>query len=361
MRVTDKMGYNQVIGNLQKNRGEMTELQNQASIQKRITKPSDDPVGVTRVLTYRTDEHGSEQFIRNINVARSFLEFTDVSLTELSESLIRLKELAIQQANDAASNPQTRRAVAEEVGQNYKQIVQIANRKLGERYIFGGFSTTSTPFDIDGNYSGDDGELKLHINKDAFVSMNIAGDRVFHGRGVGNDGVITPKDTAPKTVEELEKYQLDEKLRVQKNQEHEMHSIGVRGPANDNQRDEQAFKSDIHGDGDGINILESVKNFEIALRTNDKAEVQETIDNIDKALTQVIQARALVGARVQTLNFTQNSLQQNIIDSKGAISQIEDADLFQVASDITKTDSALRASLETSGKIVQPSLLDFLK
>ena len=47
MRVTDKMAYNQVTRNLQKNRGEMQDLQNQAATQKRINKPSDDPAAAS--------------------------------------------------------------------------------------------------------------------------------------------------------------------------------------------------------------------------------------------------------------------------------------------------------------------------
>ena len=136
MRVTDKMGYNQVTANLQKNRGEVADLQNQTDLHKLFSKPSDDPVGSARVLGYRTEERGSEQFLKNISQARNFLDFTDVSLNEVSEVLMRLKELAIQQANDASASPQTRRTVAEEAGQAFKQMVQLGNRKLGRPLYF---------------------------------------------------------------------------------------------------------------------------------------------------------------------------------------------------------------------------------
>jgi flagellar hook-associated protein 3 FlgL len=361
MRVTDKMGFNQVISNLQKNRGEMSDLQNQAAIQKRITKPSDDPTGATRVLGYRTEEKSSQQFIKNISIAKSFLEFTDVSLGEVSDVLMRLKELAIQQSSDASSSAETRRTVAEEVAQTHAQMIQMANRKLGDRYVFGGFQTTTPPFDREGNYSGDDGEVKLHVNKDAFMPMNLTGDKVFIGKGMGDDSYVRPKRESPKTVEELEKFQMQENERVRHNEEMENQEVRVRGLASDDSRGEQAFKSEIHGDVEGVNILDTVKRLEIGLRTNDKTEIQESIDLVDKALAQVINARAQVGARLQVLSSTDSSLRQNIVDNKTTASQVEDADLFQVASDITKAESALKATLETSGKVVTPSLLDFIK
>jgi len=361
MRVTDKMGFNQVITNLQKNRGEMGELQTQAALQKRVTKPSDDPVGAARVLGYRTEQRGSQQFVKNINIARSFLDFTDVSLGEASDVLVRLKELAVQQANDAGASPETRRSVAEEVGQSFSQLVQIGNRKLGDRYIFGGYSTTKQPFDHEGNYHGDDGDVMLHINKDAFMAMNLPGDKVFLGTGVGADGVSRPTQAAPKNVEELEQYQLDEAARMQHNQDLQEDSVRIRGPASDGNREPAAFQSEVKGDTAGLNVLEAVKRFEIALKVNDKAEIQDSIDNLDQCIAQIVNSRAQVGGRIQLLNHAEASLRQNINDTQASASAVEDADLFTLASDMNKADTALKASLETSGKIITPSLLDFLK
>lgn len=362
MRVTDRMGFDQVTRNLQKNRGEMGELQNQAATQKRLTKPSDDPIASARVLGARTEERGSTQFVKNINMARSFLEFSDQSLGELSEVMMRLKELAIQQANDAGASDETRRVVAEEVAQSFNQTVQIGNRKLGERYIFGGHQTTTAPFTQGGDYRGDDGDLKIHVNKDSFMAMNLPGDRVFLGKGIGADGSIRPRAETPKNTDELIQYQRDEQYRLEKNQESQQDDVLLRAPAAATARDQKQIttKAPETGEG-GIDILQTLRDFEIGLRVNDKAEIQNAIDNLDKAFAQVVHARAQVGSRIQALNHTNDGLQKSIVDSKIAASQFEDADLFQVASEIAKSDSTLKATLETSGKVVQPSLLDFLR
>ncbi|HRO67519.1 MAG TPA: flagellar hook-associated protein 3, partial [Pseudobdellovibrionaceae bacterium] len=119
MRIADKMQFNQVQSNVQKNRSEMAELQNQAATQKRITKPSDDPLAAARVLGQRTEERGNQQFIKNINQLKSFLEFTDQSLGELSEILMRAKELAVGQSSDAGASAQTRSVTAAEAGRYF--------------------------------------------------------------------------------------------------------------------------------------------------------------------------------------------------------------------------------------------------
>lgn len=361
MRVTDRMNFDQVHQNMQKNRSEMSDLQNQAASQKKLNKPSDDPVGAARVLATRSDDRGLAQFVKNIHQARSFLDMSDQALGEMSELLVRAKEIAIQQSNDAGANPETRNVAALEIQQTFSQAVQIGNRKLGERYIFGGYKTTTSPFNRVGDYQGDDGDMNVIINKDAELAMNIPGSRVFQGKGVTSDGVIRPRPDAPKSAEEVIPFRQDTLAREQEIEDGKTQEILVRGPASASGRTPTQVETVTEANDNGINVFRVLKNFEIALRTNDKEEIQVAIDDLDRSLTQIIQGRAQVGARVQTLNQTQESLQKSLVDNKALQSLIEDADLFQTVSDISKTDSTLRASLETSGRLVQKSLLDFLR
>jgi len=242
----------------------------------------------------------------------------------------------------------------------YSQAVQIGNRKLGERYIFGGFKTTIPPFDISGEYKGDEGDMKLQINKDAFVAMNISGDKVFLGKGLGEDGLVAPTKRVPRDTNELVNSKMEEQQRLQENEQREFEAVPIRGPAATTHKD-QTWTSVETADSTGINILRSLKDFEIALKTNDKTEIQAAIDNIDGAISQVVNARASVGARVGSLNAANDSLQKSIVETKTNASQLEDADLFETVSDINKTDSTLKATLETSGKVMNMSLLDFLR
>lgn len=362
MRVADKMQYNQVNKNVSKNRSDMSELQNQAATQKRINKPSDDPLASARVLAARTEERGNQQYIKNINNAKSFLEFSEQSLSELSEILMRAKELAVSQSNDASGNEQSRQVTASEVEQIYNQSVQIGNRKLGERYIFGGSKTQTAPFNQTGQYLGNDADMKIGIHKDSFVAMNIAGDKVFLGKGLSADGIVRSRYETPTTVDQLKDFKVEEEQRYQQNQEFDSNFVDTRAPASAYraQRIGSPVKDPVTG-GAGVNIFETIKGLEISLRTNDKAGIQESLDTLDQAISQVVLARSEIGARVMAVNNTTESLQKAIVDNKVTASQLEDVELFEVVSNINKTDSALRATLETSGKLIQPSLLDFLK
>lgn len=360
MRIADKMQFNQIQGNINKNRTEMADLQNQAATQKRITKPSDDPLASARVLGSRTEERGNNQYVKNINQAKSFLEFSDQSLSELSEILMRAKELAIAQSTDAGASEQTRLIAGQEIEQIHSQAIQIGNRKLGERFIFGGYKTQTQPFGLDGDYQGDDGDIKIQTHKESFLAMNLPGSKVFLGQGVSGDGIARPSIYSPKDVNELNDLRGQEEQIRQQNEEEQYNAIETRGPAAYGKAAKISSRDPVTQHG-GINVFKTLKGLEVAMRTNDKEGIQDSLERIDQALNQVVLARAEVGSRIMAANNTLDSLQKAIVDNKTLASQLEDADVFQVVSDINKTDSTLRATLETSGKLVQPTLLDFLK
>lgn len=360
MRIADKMQFNQVQNNVQKNRSEMADLQNKAATQKRINKPSDDPLASARVLSARTEERGNTQFTKNITQAKSFLEFSDQSLSELSEILVRAKELAVAQSTDGGASEQTRRIASLELEQIHNQAVQIGNRKLGDRYIFAGYKTQTQPFTVDGDYAGDDSDMKIQIHKDSFVAMNMPGSKVFLGEGLASDGISRSRVGTPRTVEDLHA-ERSEEMRIQREKEDQQYdAIQTRGPASLGHptRDGQ---TDPISESPGVNIFGTLKGLEVAMRTNDKEAIQDSLETLDSAINQVVLARSEVGARVMAVNNTMDSLQKAIVDNKGVASQLEDADVVQVVSDINKTESTLRATLETSGKLIQPTLLDFLK
>ncbi len=375
MRIADKMNYEQVNTNLARNRSEMSELQNQAALQKKVTKPSDDPLGATRVLGMRTEVNGNNQFLKSISGAKAFLEYSEESLGELSEALIRAKELAINQANDASSGPKSRELVAGEVAQLLSQSVQIGNRKLGDRFLFGGYRTQQPPFDPEGNYHGDNGLMEIIIDKEAKVAMNIPGNLVFLGRGLK-----APADAGPDSSQNFSSpansstqpniSPREKPVRQHKTQiipDYEMPAL--RAPATEktkmleapNELSKKQIELEQKLAERGIDIFSVLKGFEIALRTNDKPSIQESIDRIDTALEQVILSRAELGSRVGTLNAASESISKGTIDARTMSSNIEDADTFQLVSEINKSESALKATLATSGKLIQPSLLDFLR
>jgi flagellar hook-associated protein 3 FlgL len=340
MRVSDKMTFKQSVHNMNKNRNDLLVYQNQAATQKRINKPSDDPLGAARVLESKTEIVGFDQFKRNILSAKEFVEFSEQSLGQVSDLLIRAKELAIDQADDAGNGPDSRRIVAAEIKQIYQQMVNVGNQRYGDRYVFGGHKSLTAPFDMSGEYFGDDNEIEVQIGKSAFMSMNMPGSVIFLGRKLNQD---VPPDQILK----------DDKTTVE-----------VRGPSSvESSMAKQALISKEQGNwgNRSTNIFDTLRDLEIGLNANDKRVIQNSLEDLENAFNQVNMARGELGSRLSSLNTGLETLQKLNIDAKATQSEIEDVDMFDLVNNLSKTQNQLEASLTTSGKMLQTSLLDFLK
>jgi flagellar hook-associated protein 3 FlgL len=359
MRVTDKMSQTQVMSNIQKNRSELSQLQLQAATGKKLISPSDDPTGITKVLSNRTDLKNSEQFDKNINTAKMFLDTTESTLAQLSEALIRTKELAMQGANDTIGESQ-RNMIGSEISQIFNSILEMSNRRVGERFLFGGFKTQSSPFNHDGEYQGDDGEIKVQNEKGSFVPINLTGDRVFLGRAIGQDDYIRQPEATPQNTDELQQYKISETEREFENNQKLEDRVETRGIASVG-RVQSIGKADPITGGEGVNIFSLIRSLDIALKTNDKRSIQDTLEPLEQALNQINLVRVEVGGRVNQLTAAADFLQKSGVDNKTVTSQIEDADLFETMSNLSKSDTALKSTLETSSRVLNRSLLDFLK
>jgi flagellar hook-associated protein 3 FlgL len=160
MRVSLRNQYSNFLYNLQDTQSRLMDLNMQASSQKRINKPSDDPVGTARVLNYRTSLSSIDQYRSNIDTAKGWLGLADESMIQVSTLLTKLKGLAEQGASGTMT-ASDREATSYEVRQIFSQLVNLANSRFEGNSIFGGhkfdesaFEEALMVYDQDGNSLG---------------------------------------------------------------------------------------------------------------------------------------------------------------------------------------------------------------
>ncbi|GJM82093.1 hypothetical protein HMSSN139_45890 [Paenibacillus sp. HMSSN-139] len=137
LRVTSNMMSNQVLRNLNRNLNKMSEQQNQLSTGRKINKPSDDPVGVTYALRYRSELSANDQYQKNVDTALSWLDMTDTSMSQAESIMERLKELTVKASN--GTNPQNALdSISAEIQQLKVQLADIGNSQINGKYIFNG-------------------------------------------------------------------------------------------------------------------------------------------------------------------------------------------------------------------------------
>lgn len=363
MRVADKMNYNQSLNAINKNRADLMTFQNQAASQKRINKPSDDPLGAARILASKTEIEGFEQYKRNILSAKEFVEVSEQSLSQASELLIRAKELAIDQADDPANGAESRSIVAQEIKQIYEQMVNIANRSFGDRHLFAGHRNMTTPFDMTGTYFGDDAEIQVEIEKGSYITTNIPGSVIFLGKKVMDEAPPKQILNDGKTKVEVREPASVESSLASQGASQVANAEITKGGATSVRTQSQSLVNSGSGawGAKSVNIFETLKDLEVGLRANDKSVVQNSLDTLDSALSQINMARGELGSRVSSLNTGLETLQKLSIDERMTQSEIEDVDMYDLVNNLNRTQNQLEASLTTSGKMIQTSLLDFLR
>ena len=135
MRVTNSMVVNNLLSTLGKNATRLAKYQNQVATGKRITKPSDDPVGAAYSVRYNTDIEKEKQYLANIESSNEILRATETSLTSVDDVLQRMRELTISAAG-AAPSESTRQSIKVELEQLREELVGLANTTYNGRYLF---------------------------------------------------------------------------------------------------------------------------------------------------------------------------------------------------------------------------------
>ena len=336
MRVTDNTNFGVLRDSVRKSRERLEGLQNQNATLKKLNTPSDDPIGSAKVLEIRTDKMNNDQFLNNIRLTETYLSNSDHALGELADVVVRAKEIALGQSSGASSNEDTRLGLSEEVTQLFLQSVAAANRRIGERYLFGGYRTGQPPISNEGRYRGDDGQIMAEVSKDVFVSMNVPGIEIFNTNPQSAIADRESMEAAGKTQDERS-----------------------RGPASGASKRTYNLPGDPSGEN--INLFDEIQTLRIGLLTGDLDAIRTTLARFDSLHGKLIAARAKVGSRIQGLQTTQGALERHTLTNASLGSAIEDADMAQVVSDLAREETVFRSSLSSSQKLVQPTLLDFLR
>ncbi len=347
-RVPDSLMYAKGQDALNRSRDSMIRNQEKGLTGKRINRPSDDPVGSMRVIQTQILEDRDATVTSNLEVASGFLNLTDASLGELTDVLSRLKELSLQMSSSTNSTADARESVKKEVDQLALRIVQIGNTRFGDRYIFGGHQTDKAPFDASGNYYGDEGKLEVEMDRGQRIAVNVAG--------------VTPFFGVSEITEEarvLRENPLNDKTPTISGSLREPASIAAANQGIDPEEQPKEY-ADLK-EKLGVNLFGTIQSFSQGLADNNKTLLNESIDNIEKGFQQVLASRAQIGARQNILKLSLDSLDSSRVTLAEVKSGAQDADVIQVYSDLAKNETVLKSTLEVNRKLLQPSLLDFLK
>lgn len=137
MRVTHQSMYSGMIHQMNKSLSDYMESNIQGSTMKRINRPSDDPAGTARVLSYRGTIGGIEQYQTNTDTALGWLSLADETLNQVSTVVTKIKELA-EQASTGTYTPEQREAIGFQLRELMGTLINLSNNKFEGKHIFSG-------------------------------------------------------------------------------------------------------------------------------------------------------------------------------------------------------------------------------
>ncbi len=144
MRITNKMMTNTALYNINNNKTLMSNLEQQYSSGKKITKPSDDPIVAVRALKFRTNLAELNQYYeKNILDAMAWMDVTESALKTVNSIITSMNTYCNQGANDYAT-AEDRNAIATNLEQLRGQLYQEGNTNYAGRYVFSGYKTDTS-------------------------------------------------------------------------------------------------------------------------------------------------------------------------------------------------------------------------
>ncbi|MBQ6441207.1 MAG: flagellar hook-associated protein 3 [Lachnospiraceae bacterium] len=144
MRITNNVIMRNTKTNINGNKINVNEKNNQMSSQKKIDRPSDDPVIAVRALRLRSNLSELKQYLKtNIEEAESWMNITDTALYNMRGIMNDMHTLCDHAANDTL-NQDDRNQILAQLRQNQEQIFAEGNADYAGRTVFTGWKTDTT-------------------------------------------------------------------------------------------------------------------------------------------------------------------------------------------------------------------------
>jgi flagellar hook-associated protein 3 FlgL len=231
----------------------------------------------------------------------------ETALTNTSDVLGRIKELATQAANDTLSTAD-RQSVALELGSLREQIMSLGNTQDSNgNYLFSGSKAGVAPYSKDAQgvvtYQGDQARMQVNVGDSRRMNLNMPGSDAFV-RLVRDDG---------------------------------------------------------KGGKTGVDFFQALDDLVTAVKSSDHTNIQRGLSEVDGMQQGVSDGLAKVGTDLSVVDMQNSVLDQVVLRLKSTRSDVEDLDYTEAVTRMNKDQLALQAAQSSFSKISQLSLFNYIK
>jgi flagellar hook-associated protein 3 FlgL len=180
MKVPDNLLFSLFIEQDARIKKGLSEKTLDVSTGRRVRALSDEPTATYNVIELKKEIAQLSQHSQNRLFADTNLTYVDFTLGKVWDTLKGLYATTIRAKNSATLTPDQLYALAEQFDKGLGHLLDMANDKLGQNYLFGGSSLTVKPFDPNTlNYTASFQDFEVWVSENSKVSVFLRGDKVF--------------------------------------------------------------------------------------------------------------------------------------------------------------------------------------
>ncbi len=398
MRISTNQIFQRGTNSLLDQQAKLSKTQLQLSTGKQITNPSDDPTASVRILELQHSIDLKNTYQTNIGYAKASLSNEDSALSNTTDLLQRIRELAVQ-ANAGDMTTTALHSISQELQQDLSGLVGLANSQDGNgNHLFAGNRVTTKPFSQTAssfNYAGDQGQPTIQIGENRKVAITDSGYEVFQKIKNGNGTFVTTSNAANTGSASISTGQvMDPTAWVP-----DTYTLTFLTPTTYEIRDSSAtlvtsgtYSSDtaisfngaqvtVSGTpagGDQFTIAPS-SNQDVfttvqklvdtlnntsdapASRANLTTGINQFLSSVDQAMNHIDDVRAGVGARLNSIDSQKTANSDFILASQTAQSSLQDLDYTAAASRLSQQMLVLQAAQQSFVKMQNLSLFNYVQ
>ena len=310
MRITDSSMIRNHMYDTQQSLQRRDALNRQLDSGKQINRVSDDPHKAIKIMNLNNEIKYTEKYNQNIDETVGWMNNTDSSLEEVGNILDEIKTNLLKVGNGTYSDEEIK-AIHAEVNEKIKELGESLNTSHGGRHMFSGTEVDEVPV----SFEEKDGVVTLKLNP-AINNKDLKAEI--------SDGITVDYNISAKEIFE---------------------------------NDGKNYLDQINNLSKLMNDISNGKDVE-----KNKKELLGTVkDDIDKLFNHSVNTRTTFGVRVNTAEKIKDFNDENILNMKGVLSLEQDVDHINKFIELKSAEMLYNVSIQVGSKLIQPSIMDYLR
>jgi flagellar hook-associated protein 3 FlgL len=307
MKISTRLLFDRGSAQMSNVQTQLAKSQAQLAQGKQIINASDAPNQAATIQRLKSILNKQDSYQSSLDTIKARLQGEDSTLQNVSDLLVRAKEVAVQGANDTL-NAGDRKALGTEMQALRDQMLSLANTKDSNgNYLFAGSRVKQPAFveTVNGSpeYRGDQTRMNVRVGDQRSIPINRTGTDAF---------------------------------------------VPV-------------ARIDADGKTSGIGFFQVMDNLITGLNTNKATDIRRGVGELDDLMQGVSLARANVGTNLNVVDQQTAVIEDTALNLKTTLSSIEDLDYASAITKMNQQMMSLEAAQASFAKVSQLNLFNYIK